>query len=412
MTDTVLREYGEGTYGDAYYGVPRLDPVPFFLVEVKPGTEWVDVSCDVRAMSIHRGRSKMLDAWAASTATLTFADFTDRYNAWNPEGVWTVDSRFRTDVPIRVSMELNGTRRLLFSGTTDNVADSWPNAGADALTTVQATDGFKALARNKLALTTAAELSGARVHRILTAAGYTGVRTVDMGLSTMAATPVDAVAVDALDEVRESEWGYLYVNSDGAVVYRQRDARATDPRMTTVQWTFDDTGAAGACYSDLVLVASDDEVINVANVTRTGGTVQHAQDDESLSWYRPRTYTRTNVPLVNDVDTLALAQTVVADHAYNERRVDALVFHPVTDSRLYDVAFGVRMLDRVRVIRRTNVVIDAELLVQGIRHEITAMGDERRAGSWTCTLDTTNARSVRDAGIWDRSGWDVDKWSV
>jgi hypothetical protein len=75
------------------------------------------------------------------------------------------------------------------------------------------------------------------------------------------------------------------------------------------------------------------------------------------------------------------------------------------------IALDVRMLDRVRVIRRTGVVIDAELQVQAIHHAITG-GGTGYPGTWEVRLETTNARAVRDAGQWDLGQWDVAKWSV
>jgi hypothetical protein len=101
----------------------------------------------------------------------------------------------------------------------------------------------------------------------------------------------------------------------------------------------------------------------------------------------------------------------VAQHAYNERRIDAIVFHPLNDPDLMRIALDVRMLDRVRVIRRTGVVIDAELQVQAIHHAITG-GGTGYPGTWEVRLETTNARAVRDAGQWDLGQWDVAKWSV
>jgi len=429
-------EYGGTTYGGAVYGDTHGAPgtwgyqtwgsnvwggvlrtAPSFGVEVErtPG-EWVDVLCDVRAIDIQRGRSEQLASFAAGTATITLADASDDYNAWNPAGMWSQNGAFRTDVGIRVSVVLGVDRHYLFTGTTDDVIDSWPNAGADALTEVHATDAFKSLARARPAKLGAAvgagELPGVRVGRVLDSVSFTGPRNLEPGSIALQGTVLDGTAIDLADEARECEWGGLYVDGDGTVRFRARDALVTDPRMAQVQWTFDDEDRFGPCYSDLRLMASDEKVYNYAAISRVGGTPQVATIADSLGWYGPRTYTRT-LPINDDAGALTLAQTIVAQHAYNERRIDAIVLDPGWHAELWPAAVGVQLLDRVRVIRRTGVVIDAELLVQSIHHAITGGGkDDGTPGTWQVTLETTNARAVRDAGQWDVSGWDVGKWSV
>lgn len=411
----VLESYGQGTYGsEAYGGTPALVPTHMVEVQATAGV-WEDVTCDVRAIDVHRGRSDQLDSFTAGTATLTFADQSDYYNAWNPSGVWSRAGAFRTDIPVRVSVVTGYTRTVLFTGTTDDVMDSWPGAGTDAMTEVHATDALKSLTRAKPAKlgagVGAGELPGARVGRILDAVSYTGPRNLEAGTIALQATILDGTAVDLCDEARECEWGAFYVDGDGVVRLRARDSISTDPRQATVQWTFDDTDTLGPCYSDLTLVASDAKVYNYATVTRgAGSTPQVASIADSLAWYGPRTYTR-DLPINTDAGALTVAQTVVANLAYNERRVESIVLEPGWHPELWPACTGVRLLDRVRVIRRTNVVIDAELLVQSIHHSITG-GGNGHAGTWTTTLETTNARVVRDAGQWDVGQWDQAKWSV
>lgn len=410
----LLETYGQGTYGSELYGGTATTG-PAFVVEVErmPGV-WEDVTCDVRTISMDRGRSKQLDSFSAASASVVFADESDRYNAWNPVGIWSGSGLFRTDLGLRVRIVQGFSTFALFTGTTDDVVDSWPGAGADAQTEVRCTDAMKLLARARPAITGAVgagELPGVRVGRILDAIAYAGPRNLEPGTIAMAATTLDGTAIDLCDEAREVEWGSLYIDRDGVVRFRARDSIVTDPRQATVQWTFDDMDIQGPCYSDLKLIATDEAVYNRASITRAGGATQVATIADSLGWYGPRTYTRANMPISADTGALTLAQTIVAQHAYNERRVDEITFYPLLDPALLAIALDVRMLDRVRVIRRTGVVIDAELQVQAIHHTITGGGDGL-PGTWECRLETTNARSVRDAGQWDVGQWDVAKWSV
>ena len=413
--------YGDRNYGDALYG-GALDRLAHFAIEVLINGVWTDITCDARSLKIAMGRSNLLDKFAATTAALDLADFDDRYNAWNPYGLWAQNGVFRTGVPIRVRVLQFGTHRTLFTGTTDAVNDSWPGT-TDALTNVQATDAFKALARLRPAKLGAAvgggELSGARVNRILDAAGYTGPRAVSVGLSAWQGTVLDGVALDLLNEVSEGEFGTLYVDSDGSVTFQDRNAIASNPRMANVQWSFLDyegapTDRTWTCYSDLVLAATDDQIVNTANVTRTGGATQTQRDATSVGWYDVRSYTRDNIPLNTDADANQLALNVVAELAYNDRRVDSLSFYPLFATNGHDVACGLRLLDRIRVIRVSTggTMIDTELLVQGIEHEISGGGLGDSPGAWTVTLKTTNADLIRDAAAWDVDQWDTGKWGV
>lgn len=413
--------YGDQNYGTLGYG-GYIDHRSHFAIEVEINGVWTDITCDVRSLRINMGRSALLDKFAAATATLDLADFDDKYNAWSLASIWAQNGVFRTGVPIRVRVLQWGTYRTLFTGTTDAVNDSWPGT-TDALTNVAATDAFKNLARMRPAKLGAAagagELSGARVNRILDASGYTGPRAVSAGLSAWQGTLLDGVALDLLNEVSEGEFGTLYVDGDGSLTFQDRNALAANPRLANVQWSFldsdgDPTDFKWTCYSDLQLAATDDQVMNKATVTRTGGAAQSRQDDQSIAWYDVRSYTRDNIPLNADADALQLALNLVQELAYNDRRVDAISFYPLSARNGEDIACGLRLLDRVRVVRVSpgGTAIDAELLVQGIEHQISGGGMGDRPGAWTVTLKTTNADLIRDAGQWDIAVWNTGVWGV
>jgi hypothetical protein len=414
--------YGDQTYGATYYG-GALDQSAHFVIEVLLNSVWTDITCDVRTLRINTGRSKLLDAFTAATMALDLANFEDQYNAWNSHGIWAQNGVFRTGVPIRVRLEQFGDAATLFTGTTDAVTDSWPGAGADALTNVQATDAFKGLARMRpVKLGTpagAGELSGARVNRILDAAGFTDARAVSLGLSAWQGTILDGVALDLINEVGEGEFGSVYVDGTGALTFLDRNAVSTNPRMANVQWRFldfDDNPALNdwTCYSDLKLQAADDQVINQANVTATGLTpVQIQNDATSQGWYDVRSYTKT-LPLNTLADANQLALNVVQQLSYNERRVDGLTFYPLFTHNGNRVASHMRLLDRIRVVRtgKGGAQIDAELFVQGIEHEITGGGLGDTPAAWTVNITTTSADLVHDAAPWDAANWEEGVWGV
>lgn len=415
-SDAPITYYGTDTYGAGNYGGVFISATPLFVLEVQTPSGWVDVTCDARTIAIERGRSAWTDGFAAATAVFEFANSSGYYSAWVPWGVWASANAYRTDVPIRLSMLQNGALTTLGVWTTDSVEDSWPET-VDAIASVKATDAFKYLARHQgvaRALVGDSEKTGARINRLLDDAGWTGPRAIDAGTVTLQATDLAGVALDLMRTVGETEWGWLWVDRSGTITFRQRDALQTDPRMVNVQWTFtdEDNSPAGVCYSDLALPVSDEDIANVAQITPPGLALQSAQDAASVGWFGPRTWTKTDLPFKQAADALSLAQLVILQQASQERSIRAITFD-VRDDASLAAALGVRMNDRVRVVRHYpgGYVLDAELLVESIHHDIRAEGT-REPTAWTVKLGTFSALSVRDYGQWDAGLWDTAQWGV
>ena len=423
----VRRDYGEAAYGDWYWG-GKPDNRPNFRVDVYTDQGWVDTHCDVRSIRIDRGRSTALDAWSAGTATLEYQDFDGRYSAWTPNSIWASGAKpnvdgdisigpYRTSVPVRIGVTIGEWSGALFLGFTDAVFDSWPGAGADALVTVNLTDGFQHLARYKIPKGQMApdnETSGARITRLARQAGFVGTIRADTGTVHLGPEDEGGVAIDTMDRTREAEWGALYVDGYGDLVFRQRDAPQTDPRMTTVQFAFEDTGLAD-CYTDLVLAADATQVANVATVQFTTGQSATASYADSIAWFGERNYTTAGeLAFRTAQDAMDLAGLIVGTFSDNDRRVDGITFSPNSlHPDLWLTAAGVQILDRVRVIRNfpSGWQLDAELLVQGMHHEISGTGDEREP-NWTVTLDTSTAVEQYENSGWDVGEWDDDRWGI
>lgn len=416
-----MTSYGDGTYGATTYGgFDAADAEPMWLAQyLQPSGEWADLSCDIRSIKVDRGRTTYSDAFRAGTLELVLFNPTGKYSTWPDTSIWRQPGGFVTDVPIRAGSVLAANVQWRFTGTTDSVQDSWPGT-IDAVATVVATDGFKQLARwtgLAGAVVGATELSGTRVNRILDAARYAGPRAVDGGAVRLSGTTLGGVALDQLRQVGESEWGWLYISGDGALMFRQRDAVLTDPRMTTVQFLLADSDAvAGACYGEAtVLDADDTHVVTTAQITPVGhGVTSTFEDAPSATWYGPRTYTRTDLPIDQDVDAAALAQLVVTTYKTDARRIDAVTIDAAHHANNYAAAQGVRINDRVRFIRTLpgGWQVDSDLLVQGRTDEVAPRGDNGHLATWNVTLATASALNVRSLGLWDQGQWDSAVWGV
>lgn len=456
-----------GTRADL--NVYSLDTIGMVLEmwQVSPGAWIPQPTCDVRNISIQRGRATYLDSFAAGSLNADLASFDGAWNAWNPSAVWQRLGGGPTSVPVRVRVVLvalddhgnvvSTFTSTFFTGTIDKIIDHWPNI-VDAVASIQATDGFKNLARHNGGPRTpvgAGELTGQRINRLAddagwpsTASGWLPVpRRIDAGLTHVQATDMSGTTIDLMRTVGESEWGWLFMDVDDSLVFRQRDTFVNDPRMTNVQWTFTDSdigfeGISHVCYQDLALAVDEDTIINVAQITPPGHVMSSASDATSVGRYGPRTWTRTDLPINDDTEAAATAQVVVLEYKDNSQRIESVTFEAMNHGSSHlRCATGVRINDRIRIVRhfpgdptstdpnaRPSYLLDAELIVQGIDHQIEAQGKSVNIpgqpeagvpGSWTVTLRTATARLVRNYGKWDAipgspatAGWDVSKWSL
>ena len=414
---TTLGTYGAGTYGAGTYGGTAVLDHPTWIVLVSTPAGWLDVTCDVRSITVDAGRSSYVDAFAAASLELELADFAGRYSPFTHDSVWLQAGGFVTGVPIRAGAVLAGAVEWRFTGTTDGVFSSWPGT-VDAVAAVSATDGFKSLARFNGGVRAAiggGELSGARINRLADDARWTAPRKVDAGAVALQATTLDGITLDLMRQVGESEWGWLYVDGTGALVFIGRTGADTRPNMTTVQWTFtDDDALPGTCYGEATVGADETHIINIAAVTPPGLPLSRYENVVSSAWFGPRSWTRTDLPLAATVDAAALAQLVVSYYAFDDRRVDAVEFDAANHAGNYAAGAGVDQTDRIRFVRTIpgGDQLDAELLVLGRRDLVVPAGDGSSLAEWTVTLSTGNALVIVGLGAWDVGTWDESMWGV
>lgn len=228
---------------------------------------WTDISAPL-AQSLTVTRSSTREqgpviTYEGGTAVVTLDNSDARFTPENLAGPYVAAgvTQVRAMIPVRARAIWDGVSYPLFRG----FAQSWDpgeDMGPDyAVTTLTAADGFLILAGVTLpatGATGAGELSGARVQRILAAAGWydaaRGLSAVSAGQSAMQATTLGAAALDLLQLTAASEIGSLYVDETGSLTFRGRHDVLTDPRSATVQAVFGDRpgtiapGAATAAY--------------------------------------------------------------------------------------------------------------------------------------------------------------------
>jgi hypothetical protein len=191
-----------------------------------------------------------LVTYDAGTCTVTLANSDGRFSPENLAGPYVTAgvSQIRPMVPLRVRATWASVTWTLFSGYVRSWIPPTAQNGPDYDYTVAAAqDPFCILEGVTLPAAGAAgagELSGARVRRILAAAGWydgaQGGSVLDAGQSAVQAATFGDTALNLLRTTAQSEIGDLYCDGAGRVVFRDRDAPLTATRSNTVQGVFGD----------------------------------------------------------------------------------------------------------------------------------------------------------------------------
>lgn len=129
---------------------------PNYFVLIAPGADsndptpsWVDVSTDLRSVSIQRGADKHLDEDQPGTATITLNNFEGTYDNDNSGSPYV--GQLITDMRVRVLAEWDGDLYERFNGYLDDIDLEYPDGDADAWAVFHCTDAFKVLAGATLA---------------------------------------------------------------------------------------------------------------------------------------------------------------------------------------------------------------------------------------------------------------------
>ncbi len=200
-----------------------------------------------------------------------------------------------------------------------------------------------------------AELSGARINRVLDKVGWTGERAIDTGNTTIPAmgfAQADNVsALQHLQDVADGELGVFFIDSYGTATFHDRYHRLTFPNNRS-QAIFGDDDTEVLEYVDLQPSMDLDHVINRAELTRLNGSnVQAYEDADSIRKYHKRVLTK-DILTTTDADALYQAQYIVGEHSNPRLRFDTISFDPFASPQMFEQAVQRQIGDRITIIRR------------------------------------------------------------
>jgi len=336
----------------------------------------VDVSDQINYIQTSRGRNALVDQFQTGALTLRIVDQNGDFNPTNPSGPY-----YELLTPmkkVQISATYGATTYSLFSGFITSYVNTQPKDATEvAYTTIQAVDAFR-LAQNAQVSTvtgaSAGNLSGTRINQILDQIDWPAtMRDVDAGLTTMQADPGTArTSLDAMTTVATSEYGALYVNTDGEFVFQDRAVTAGSIGGTVT--TFNDDGT-GIAYANAMWKLDDDLIFNSAQISRTGGSPQTAINQASIDKYFIHSYNLQDLLMQTDAVALDYARAYVASRAETQVRCDGIELDLYTDNYNSGIiaALELDFFDPIRIVTTQpgGSTLDNTLQIFGVATTIT-----------------------------------------
>lgn len=332
----------------------------------------VDLTPDVRSITIRRGRNIMRDTFEAGSATVRVLDPNSYFNPQN-----TASPYYGYLTPLRklrISATVGGVGYFLFSGYTTDYKYTYPQNQETGYVDIVCSDAFRLMQQagiTTVASATAGQDTGTRIGKILDQVSWpTSMRSIDTGNTTCVADPATSrTALDALKNAEFSEQGAFYINHEGTAVFLNRTNVIKTYGTTPIE--FNQT--TGIPYTNLTFAFDDKLIINSAGMTRVGGTQQVSEDSASIAKYFPHQLNENNLIAQTDADTLNIAKIYVATRKETTIRIDAMtvdLLDPnVPTATMLD-------LDYFSNLKITNVQPDGSTIVktlqaQGLAWDIT-----------------------------------------
>jgi hypothetical protein len=350
------------------------------------GSVTVDVSSLVDSIKTTRGRTALSDVFQTGTMSLRIIDQTGAFNPMNPASPY-----YNLLTPMRkvtITATYGTTTYPIFAGYITSYDTTTPkDVGEVVYTTIQAVDGFRLFQNAQIttvASTSAGQTTGTRIGKILDAVGWpAGMRDVDSGQTTVQSDPSTLrTSLGAMQTVTSTEYGSLYMDAFGNLVFQDRALTSSSVAGTPVD--FNDNGT-GISYNNAVWKLDDTLVFNKASITRTGGSPMVASNQASIDKYFLHSYQEQNLLMETDAEALNNAQAFVASRQETSIRCDAVTLDLYTAN--YDAgitaALDLDFFDPITVTTTQpgSSTLTKTLQVFGVSHDI-------KPSAWKTTLTT------------------------
>jgi hypothetical protein len=379
-----------------------------------------DVTEFVTSVSVNRGRSRELDKFSTGTAQIVFNNELRTFDPLYSNGPF-----FGKIFP-RLRVEILSDDIPLFLG----VIEDWNleyDVSGKSKASITCVDGLALLAQTALQeFTNSQQTPAERINAILNRVevSYSGAIDLDPGFNLLQADTVadNTDTLGYLDKVVATDLGRLFVDGAGVLRYRDRTAGITssarvifaselDPYVQQLSllsnstlWfdaasplplRVDDDAKAQVLlqdavlwfdasspeyvapvipFSDVAIELGSEFLFNRIQITRAGGVVQVAVDDDSVNQYGVRTYSSDGLLFLGDSETAEFADFLASLYSQPNVRVASHLVYlhglPVVQQRYMK---RLEIGDVVRTIWTPNDVgqaFDSLSLIEGIEHRV------------------------------------------
>lgn len=348
----------------------------------------VDVSNRVMSANVNRGRNPFTDVFQTGSASFQIADQNGDFNPQNSSSPYAQNLLPLRKIQMSGVDPSTGIVYPMFSGyITGYQYTQSRDTGTVSYTTITAVDGFQLL--NLATVSTvsgavAGETTGSRINDILNTISWpSGQRDVDTGLTTVQADPGSVrTALSALQTVATTEYGALYMDAAGQVVFQDRNLTTKSVGGTATVFADDGTGIA---YSNLQWVLNDAQIFNDVNVTATGLTKQTATDATSIATYFRHSYNATDLLMQTTTEANNYARAYLASRKDTTIRADYITLDLTTSNYAAGVtaALSLDYFDPVTIkqAQPNGTTLQKTFQIFGVAHEI-------RPNQWRTTFTT------------------------
>jgi len=301
------------TLDDAVRG--KLDSTDFVL----GGTEvMVDLTDRCVSFTTRRGRDDWTMPFSPGKARMLFRNIDGALDPLN------TSSPYYPGITVGRTVTIKCNGNLIYSGLVEDIKLGYDTEG-DAWVTVVAEDQSSELGTRSLTSGTSfsEQKSGARVSAVLANVNidYEGATSIDTGQSTLAAQTLssDINAVQYLQQITNSEQGYLYVNRTGQMRFENRYG----PISSAPTVTFSDDGS-DVPYQQIGRNLVSAELFNRLTANRTGNATVTANEIPSQSSYGIRLLPLGEVLVTSDATVTDMLNFLMVQTASTEVRIETL----------------------------------------------------------------------------------------
>ncbi len=368
-----------------------------------------DISQYVRYFDISLGRSNEMGEFRAGTISFSVSNQDNRFNPSNTSSPYYDSANAITKIQplkrVRMSATYDSITYRIFEGFIQSVPVKFISEGADSIVTFTCTDAFKIFQSAQLdglgwRLGTAGfselgestslsyqdeqELSSERITRILDAIGFpSNRRDILTGTKQVISQAITTNVLTGLRECETAENGQFFISKDGKATFRNRDYKLSNTKAINVQGVFSNDGS-NLPYTNVSTSFDDNEIINVYEWQRSGGSIQYKADTNSVLRYRAKESNKSTIN-ISDADVLSIIEQKIAETSLPIVRIDNLTCNPRENTSLWEQVLGREFGDRisVKIVNVDGSSFTDELWIESISHTVNASS---QSWSWTATL--------------------------